>query len=401
MSRLYPCDQIIGAGVIYTGSSFLKSSNAHPERSSLSYARTRGPNVEYLEAQLGKLYGCDLVALSCSGMTAIGAVLAALRPRNLVIHHEMYNETSKLCQYEISRNDGKIRVVDLIDNTLETSENVDMVLFESCTNPRGRFIEIAKVRAKYPFALLVVDNTTLSGAIYNPLDHDSHIIVVESLTKYVGAGEVIAGAIYARNDDAAGDFTTIWEWITKVGIRISGYDAHSLAVSLTTLNMRITHVSNVAIDIVELLKQLPFIDNVCYVMMDSVAPKYIKMGAGMIYFHILGITTPLECENLLDSSDLIHYATSYGKAESLFDPYFKIDENGAWIRLCVGYAADMRGLWSELLRLFVAHSGHYRRVYNGHDAHVMEIDGHYCSDKVDIINAVSSFNIDAKYYKCV
>jgi hypothetical protein len=68
------------------------------------------------------------------------------------------------------------------------------------------------------------DNTWLSGALFNPLEHGADL-VVESLTKYVSAGRCIGGGIrrsigagkMMKNDEKC-QFGYDWLWV------VYGYD---------------------------------------------------------------------------------------------------------------------------------------------------------------------------------
>lgn len=158
-------DHSVG-GAIYSGSSFLKRTSTHPQRSSLSYGRTRGPNFIQLEKKLADLYKCDYVALCCSGLNAIAVAISSLRVRHLVVDTELYSETAKLCQY-MSRT-GQLTVTSVDCTSVETSAptGVDAVFFESCSNPSGRFIDIRAVRARFPDAIFIVPYRALSTILW-------------------------------------------------------------------------------------------------------------------------------------------------------------------------------------------------------------------------------------------
>jgi cystathionine beta-lyase/cystathionine gamma-synthase len=70
---------------------------------------------------------------------------------------------------------------------------------------------------------IVVDNSWLS-ATYNPLDYNADVLV-ESLSKYMGGGDLIMGMVTGRN---GGLLNTIMKYAHENGIRTSQFDAYSL-----------------------------------------------------------------------------------------------------------------------------------------------------------------------------
>lgn len=64
---------------------------------------------------------------------------------------------------------------------------------KSYSNPSGKMINshtFKLIKMKYPDSVIVIDNSWLSPLFYNPGKY--HVdVIVESLSKYIGAGNVI------------------------------------------------------------------------------------------------------------------------------------------------------------------------------------------------------------------
>ena len=67
---------------------------------------------------------------------------------------------------------------------------------------------------------VVVDNTWLTGVIFNPLQHHADVVVA-SLTKYYGAGSAIAGTIIFKDFKY---FNEAEDFLGFTGIHLSPHD---------------------------------------------------------------------------------------------------------------------------------------------------------------------------------
>ena len=176
------------------------------------YSRSTFTTQRELLAKIGKLYSCNNVLLTNSGMHAIYTSLQTYlmfnewNTFNIVMADELYCDTKRLPLY-INNKIAKINIT-----TFDTSNpgilveifkqpylhNKKNVLFiESCSNPNGfvfDFSIIPELRKLSSSLFVVVDNTWLTSEIFSPFDHDVDA-VVSSLTKYYSAGTAIAGFV--------------------------------------------------------------------------------------------------------------------------------------------------------------------------------------------------------------
>ena len=202
------------------------------------YSRFNNPNYEQLERQISVLYDTrhlqmaaipnDLVTpigtledllddhptksptvLSfSSGMGAISAVLWSLMGDGdrIVMGNELYNEIKDIGVLMGQYADIKMISVDLsdIDAVVDAASDpaVRVLYMESASNPHSRIPDfdnlIPKVRSVNPDIVVVVDNTWLTPALFQPFSHDVDVIV-ESATKYLsGKADALSGiaAVY-------------------------------------------------------------------------------------------------------------------------------------------------------------------------------------------------------------
>jgi cystathionine beta-lyase/cystathionine gamma-synthase len=83
----------------------------------------------------------------------------------------------------------------------------------------------------------------------------------------------------------------------------------------------------------------------------NIAKNLIKISPSIIYF-LLDSKRDVAIK-MMDSSNVILYATSYGKAHTLFDPYPRETPEGTWIRLAIGYGMELDEVVNELTKMLL------------------------------------------------
>ena len=105
-------------------------------------------------------------------------------------------------------------------------------------------------------AVSVVDNTFMSPALQNPLALGADL-VIHSCTKYLnGHSDVVAGAVIAKDPQAATDLA--W-WANNIGVTGSAFDSYLLLRGMRTLGPRMAAAQRNALAIVDYLKQQPLV----------------------------------------------------------------------------------------------------------------------------------------------
>ena len=355
---------------IYTTSTYLKQSPHHPSRSSLVYARMTCPNFTEAEKLICEIYQSKYALLVPSGLNALTCVMEGLcdwgDKITILADIELYCSSRYFLLYLMKRNVKKVHV-DFVDFTdtkkldlrLEKKSNKHILYCESCSNPSGRMIPLDQISAMAQKHLkddvcLVVDNSWLSS-LFNPFDHGTDILI-ESASKYMGGGDIIMGIVTTRDKKW---FDPVKNYTRQCGIRVAPTDAYTLCKSVETLNMRVKQSSEITMQLASFLEseERPCrVNGVMYPLLAShptfhVAKSLLKKGGpSVLIFCVDGDSKTVTSQ--IDQSSKILFATSYGKATSLFDPWPKQKSDGTWIRLAVGFKQSFEEIRDELQSLF-------------------------------------------------
>jgi cystathionine beta-lyase/cystathionine gamma-synthase len=361
---------------LFLSTSWLYKTNNYPNRSEYSYSRNEGPNFAQLENAISNLYNSKYTVLFPSGLSAISSVLNSFYNKDkkilIISHHELYDGSITLLQdFSNKYNNFKIHFIDLTDIDIlkyiiqnDVYDTV-MIYCESLSNPSAGYIDTLSIVKKYKTIkediVIIVDNSWLS-TIYNPFNYGADI-VIESISKNMSGGDVIAGLVTTSNEQY---YTNIQYYTELHGIRMSPFDAYNTLKGISTLEIRLNKIGYIGFSLAIYLENHKNVDKVLYPLLKShksykIVKNILNVGPGLLFFHIL-----LDKDNtmkMIESSKIILLATSYGKSESMFDPYimedceiypFIINENqkiGTWIRLSIGYSDNFEILKNELDRL--------------------------------------------------
>ncbi len=188
------------------------------DRPGFFYSRAANPTSRQLELQLAAMQGRDDCIVTGSGVGAISQALVALTRQgdHVLCFVETYNPTRYLIRRLLGRFgvlSTMLSIEDLagVERVLRTTPT-RLVVFESPTNPVTKIADIEAITrlAQAHGALTVLDNTFAGLHQHGQYPID---IFIHSLTKYAsGAGDVMGGAVIARNDiirSLRGEFGTL------------------------------------------------------------------------------------------------------------------------------------------------------------------------------------------------
>ncbi|MFQ6117220.1 MAG: trans-sulfuration enzyme family protein, partial [Candidatus Bipolaricaulia bacterium] len=166
------------------------------------YSRVDNPNRADLEETLAALEGGRFGLAFASGMAAISAVVALLKPDDkVIICEDVYGGTYRLFEEIIPQYRIERHYLDLSQpDRLEIDERTRMIWLESPTNPLLKIYDIAAIAQRKGEALLVIDNTFATPYLQNPLDLGADI-VVHSTTKYLGGHSDLVGGAVVLSDE--------------------------------------------------------------------------------------------------------------------------------------------------------------------------------------------------------
>lgn len=173
------------------------------------YSRGDNPNRRSLEECLTALEeGYDCVSFS-SGMAAISSIIEALpkdKPRRIILPDDMYfGVLTLLIETDIGRRFDIITVdMSNMEELKEAAESeaAGLIWIETPSNPQIKIVDIAAVVniAKKAGAVTVVDNTTATPVLQNPLSLGADFSL-HSVTKYIGGhSDLLLGAVVAKED---------------------------------------------------------------------------------------------------------------------------------------------------------------------------------------------------------
>lgn len=355
-----------------------------------TYSRSRDPVSTDFRSELAKRYDAPDCILFPSGMAAIAAVLMThARRGSVVFSDELYGDTASLPAYLNQLVGFKCTRADFNDlAALEASvtEQTSLVFYETCSNPTGKvpdYDAVAEiVLRKSPRATIAVDNSWLSPVLFRPrfigdeaaggVVTDSSVkasdedrpapgqchLVIDSLSKYIGGGRIVAGAVLGTPKD--NPFEIVLAFKHEMGQHVSSYDIWSAHDALYTLRLRVVEASTKTMQIVRRIRDerlgkdgitlavhYPSDEIIAARFRDGLGPAVFAMeidcDRSVFFAHCT--STPRVGENLL-------FATSYGKHVSLVDPWPKSKKttdttNGQagkkslQIRIAIGFDGDV------------------------------------------------------------
>ena len=321
------------------------------------YSRLTNPTVSALAERITALEG-GMGGICCSSGHAaqIMALFPLMGPgTNVVASNRLYGGTITQLTQTIKRFGWSAKFVDFDDPAAmeaAVDENTRAFFCESIANPAGYLIDIAaaaKVADKVGLPL-IVDNTSATPYLCNPIKHGA-TLVVHSTTKYLtGNGTVTGGAVidsgkfdwgksgkfpslaapepayhglnfYEALGGMAFTFHSIAVGLRDLGMTMNPQAAHYTLMGIETLSLRMErHVEN-ARKVAAWLEADPRIEKVTYGGLES-APCFERTktiytkGAGALFtFAVKGGYEA--CVKLVESLELFSHVANLGDTRSL------------------------------------------------------------------------------------
>lgn len=295
-----------------------------PSQSAFTYGRFDNPTWSAYEQALAELEGGPCV-LFPSGMAASSAVLATLlTPGSLLIMpEESYYTTRVLATQEFAGGwvaAQGVQVVQaptsgtaLVDAVRAHSGRVKLVWLETPTNPG---LDVCDIRALADAAhaagaLLVVDNTTATPLLQQPLALGADVCVVSDTKAMTGHADIVLGHVAVRDVSLVESIRT---WRTRLGVIPGPMEAWLAHRSLGTLHVRLMRQCATAQRVAELLASQPGVTGVRYPGLPSdpshaVAKRQMSGFGGVISFTL---PSAAAVERFFAASTLVYEATSFG-----------------------------------------------------------------------------------------
>lgn len=321
------------------------------------YSRLTNPTVAVLAERIATLEGGAGAVCCSSGHAAqIMALFPLMAPgKNVVASTRLYGGTITQFSQTIKRFGWSATFVDFDDLDAVAAaidDDTRAVFCESIANPGGYITDLDAISAISDKAgvPLIVDNTTATPYLCNPIAHGA-TLVVHSTTKYLtGNGTVTGGCVVdsGKFDWSASDkfpslsapepayhglvfhealgtmaftFHSIAIGLRDLGMTMNPQGAHYTLMGIETLSLRMErHVKN-AMTVSQWLENDPRVDYVTYAGLpsspyNSRVEKICPKGAGGLFtFAIKGGYEA--CVKLVDSVEIFSHVANLGDTRSL------------------------------------------------------------------------------------
>ncbi len=291
-----------------------------PTASPYTYGRFDNPTWHAYEAALADLEGGPCV-LFPSGMAATSALLATmLRPgQKIVMPSECYYTTRVIASQSFAGSWFASQDIEVVmaptmgEGLFEHLDGAALLWLESPTNPQLDVCDIAALsRAAHDAgALVVVDNTTATPLLQQPLALGADFAVVSDTKAMTGHADVVLGHVAAR-DVAHVELLRIWR--TRMGVIPGPMEVWLAHRSLATLDVRLSRQCATAMQIAELLSAHPKVTGVRYPGLPgdrshALAAKQMAGFGGVISFELASADA---VQRFFAASRLVYEATSFG-----------------------------------------------------------------------------------------
>lgn len=291
-----------------------------PAAHALTYGRFHNPTWTAWETALGTLEGGHAVAFA-SGMAAVSAVLGVtVRPGDIIVlPADSYYAVRRLAAAWLEPMGVQIRLAPTRDNAqAEVLDGARLVWIETPSNP---LLDVCDVRAMVTAArardvLVVVDNTTATPYLQQPLELGADYVVASDTKALAGHSDVILGHV-ATADDARADALRTWR--SQHGAIPGPMEVWLAHRSLPTLPLRLGRQCASAERLAALLAECRDVAAVHYPGLaahpgHAVAKQQMRAFGGVVSFDL---GTRARAEAFLGALTLVREATSFGGVHSM------------------------------------------------------------------------------------
>ncbi len=283
-----------------------------------SYGRSGQPTWDAVEAQLAIIEDAEVVAFP-SGMAAITAALMVglCAGARVVIPSDGYYVT-RLLSRDVLKVYG-VEVTEVPTAALATADFTGeaVVYLETPSNPGLDVIDIASVaaRARAAGALVIADNTTMTGLLQRPLDLGCDLVVAADTKAPAGHSDALFGHVAGRD---AKLMARIREWRRQTGAVPGPFDAYLVHRGIETLELRLSRMCGSAAIIAERLAAHPATRSLRYPGLPG-DPSHHAIGRQMANGGFLigfELADAAAAEAFLARCPLIEQSTSFGGTHS-------------------------------------------------------------------------------------
>jgi cystathionine gamma-lyase len=315
----YPSPKTTGAFVPALQFSSTFGAAGDPSAHQLTYGRFHNPTWTVWEEALGVLDGGHAVSFA-SGMAAIAAVCGiSVQPGDVVVlPADSYYTTRLLASNWLSKIGIQVRLAPTRgDAQGDVLEGARLLWIETPTNPQLEVCDIQRLGqiARSHGVLVVVDNTTATAYLQQPLALGADYVVASDTKALTGHSDLVLGHVATADGDRA---TALRAWRTQHGAIPGPMETWLAHRSLATLPLRLTRQCASALQIASFLSSHPNVDAVYYPGLTNhpghaVAVRQMQAFGSVVSFDL---GTRSRAEMFLRTLTLVREATSFGGVHS-------------------------------------------------------------------------------------
>jgi len=283
------------------------------------YNRNRNPNRSALIDLMNCLEGGETSIACSSGMGAISSAIIANTKQgdHILSDRTLYGESIEIFTDILGKYGVETTFADFTDlEDVESKIQKNTVIFytETVANPLIAVPDLKAVSelAKNQKALLIVDNTFMTGALVQPLYLGADL-VVNSLTKFAnGHSDAVCGAVTGKKEL----IKKIYDLQVLLGTQADPFSSWLVSRGIRTLDLRVKKQSKNAEALAEALEACQYVKKVHYPSLKSHAEhaiaekEFAPYYGGMLSFEI---DEDWDKMNLFfRSMNLAHYAMTLG-----------------------------------------------------------------------------------------
>jgi methionine-gamma-lyase len=290
------------------------------------YGRSKTPTVSVLEDRLASLEGGESSVTASSGSQALfSLVFTIARPGdNVVTTLNVFGEGYKQAASIFPERCGvEFRFVTDPGDPKSWDAQIDkktkLVWVETPSNPALFVTDIAAVAdvAHSHDVPLMVDNTTATPALQQPMAMGADIVLL-SLTKFLAGNASVLGGAIVGPETLVEDIR--WNTTEFVGAILQPFEAWLMLQYLETLAIRMERHSTNAQQVAEYLDQHPRVLHVNYPGLaehpqHALAKRQMKANSGLLSFVVPGGFAG--AAKVMDSVKLVVHAVTFGTSRTI------------------------------------------------------------------------------------
>lgn len=290
------------------------------------YGRTKTPTADVLEQRLAALEGGEACVTAGSGSQALfNLIFTIARPGdNVVTTLNIFGEGYKQAASIFPERCGvQFRFVADASDARAWDREIDgktrLVWVETPSNPCLFVTDIQAVAdvAHAHNVPLLVDNTTATAALQQPMAFGADIVLL-SITKFLAGNATVIGGAIVGPEELTEDIR--WNTTEFVGSIMQPFDSWLTLQYLETLSLRMERHSANAFKIAEYLASHPKVRQVNYPALCNhpqleLANRQMKAGGGMLSFVVPGGIP--SARTVMDSFKLVIHAVTFGTSRTI------------------------------------------------------------------------------------